>query len=309
MVRKSAVVENDLFEEEETEEVETRPAKAAKAAPAAPSKKLMRWDERLAAEAAETVEKEPPGGAGRKDWISFKGGVMALNDEDFPGDEVPVIILAHTNENVYYKHKYNPKKPEAPVCWAFNEIYEELSPEPDDVFEHQNAGGSCEDCEHNQWKKDPEDGKRRKACRQVRRLVVIVAGSFDENGKLVTDLGDIPSKDLAMVQVPITSGKFYKEFVKKVGEGLKRPPWGLVTRMWLERDKKDQFHINFDPVAKLKEEMMDDVMALREEALKIIDQPYEAVRERDDDDDDDDRKPAKRAARREEAPARAKRKY
>jgi hypothetical protein len=56
---------------------------------------------------------------------------------------------------------------------------------------------------------------------------------------------------------------------------LRRPPHGIVTRVRVVPDNKDQFKVVFEPLEKVPDELMGVIMKRHEDAMAVIDFPYQ----------------------------------
>lgn len=236
------------------------------------SRELTTWDEKLAKEAEIFAAKEKSGGG--QQIFSTQGGTLKLQDVEFPNDEMAVIILDAMFENIYYGgEKYDPDDPQPPVCFALNHDEDEMSPHENVIKINQEQANSCSDCEHNEW--GSADTGRGKACKNTRRLAMIPCGKFDKDGEFepFESAEDFESAGIAFMKLPATSITNYAKYIKQLFGALKRPPWAVMTRVALERDKKTQFKVTFEALDNVSDEFMDAVMQRREEAKASIDFP------------------------------------
>lgn len=230
-------------------------AKAEKKA----GKGMVKWDEELAryAQQAEKTESHV-GSAGN--YISTKGGRFSYQGTEMPSDTIRVIVVDHVICNSFYQGRYDPDNPSSPVCYALGREEDELQPhEQAEEPQHED----CDSCPMNQY--GSADVGRGKACKNGRRLALILADDMD----------DIGSAELAYLNIPPTSLKAWAGFVKSVAQTMKRPPFGVVTDITLEDDDKDQFHIAFSVVEKIDDtEVFEAIMAKREEAEAKLFEPF-----------------------------------
>lgn len=259
---------------------------------------VVKWDEELARQAQIASKQEESVATGQ--FFSIRGGQLSFNDSPIPGNAMAVVILDAVLENVYYEGEYDPDTPQSPVCFAFGRDDSEMTPH-EIVIKAGNAQSTegCAGCEHNEW--GSAERGRGKACRNTRRLALIPAGNFDDRGrfKLNTDQEHFESTSIAFMKLPVTSVKGYAAFVKQVAGALKRPPFGIVTKVSVVPDAKTQFKVVFEPIQPIPDTLMGAVMARHEEAGQTIDFPYTPP------DDEPAAKPA-RGAKGKAAPARGK---
>lgn len=240
------------------------------------SKAVATWDEELAkqAEIAAAAEAEASTGGGQ--FFSMRGGQLSWQDSPLPGNEMAVIIIDSIFENVFYEGRYDPDTPQSPTCFAFARTEDELAPH----IIVKEAGQAqcmeaCATCEHNEW--GSADTGRGKACSNTRRLAMIPAGTYDRNGnlQLFEDADHFATTTIGFMKLPKTSVKGYANFVKQVSGALKRPPFGIITRVAVVPDAKTQFKVTFKPIEKVSDELMSTIMQRREEVSSIIDFPYQ----------------------------------
>jgi hypothetical protein len=175
---------------------------------------------------------------------------------------------------VFYEGRYDPDVPQGPVCFAFGRDEKDLAPHKI-VVEGGNAQhDQCAGCPMNEFG-TAEVGKG-KACRNTRRLGMIPAGTFNAAGKfeLIEDEDHFASTAVGFMKLPVTSVKGYASFVKQVAGALRRPPFGIVTKVKIVPDPKSQFKVVFEPIMNLPDEVMGAIMQRHEEVKSTIDFPY-----------------------------------
>lgn len=259
------------------------------------------WDAELAKQAEIAAGLEASSGGGQ--FFSTRGGILSWQDAPLPGNEMVVVILDSIFENVYYQERFNAEVQTPPTCFAFAREEGDLAPHVivSDMGQHQSD--TCQNCEHNEW--GSADTGKGKACRNTRRLAMVPAGQITRSGdiELFEDPDHFASTTVGFMKLPVTSVKGYANFVRQVAGALKRPPFGIVTRVSVVPDAKTQFKVLFEPVEKLADELMPTIMERREEVMATIDFPYSL-------EVDDEPAPKQRAHKREaRAPRRQRRKY
>jgi hypothetical protein len=269
-------------------------------------KAIATWDEELAKAAEQAAEMEANAGGGQ--FFSTRGGILSWQDAPLPNNEMAVVVLDTIFENVFYEGDYDPEVPQGPTCFAFGRDEKELAPHSA-VIElgwAQSLDG-CHTCENNEWG-SANKGKG-KACRNTRRLAMIPAGNFDRDGKLelFEDEDHYASTAIGFMKLPVTSVKGYASFVKQVAGALKRPPFGIVTRVSVVPDPKTQFKVLFEPIMSLPDDIMGAVMQRVEEAKTVIDFPYQL--EEEESAPPPRAKTKKKTAVKKAAPRRGSRKY
>lgn len=250
---------------------------------------MVNWDEKLAqdAEIAAGVE----AGTGGGQFFSTQGGQLSWQDAPLPNNEMVVVVLDSIFDNVFYLDSYDPDNPSSPTCFALGRSEEDMAPHADVIEQgtHQSTT-TCDECEHNEW--GTADVGRGKACRNTRRLALIPAGTIDRDGdiELYEDPAHFSAAQIGYLRLPVTSVKAYANYVKQVAGVMKRPPYGIATKVSLVPDAKTQFKVVFEPLDKLDNELMGAVSERNEEAKSLIDFPYQL------DDEEEQQAPPKRAA-------------
>jgi hypothetical protein len=266
---------------------------------------LVKWDEELAKQAEVAAGMEANTGGGQ--FFSLKSGILSWQDAPLPNNQMAVVILDSVLENVFYEGKFDPDTPQGPMCFAFGREEKTLAPHQiviDAGNQQCGESGLCESCEMNEW--GSADTGRGKACRNTRRLALIPAGTFNQAGKfeLIEDDEHFESTAIGFMKLPVTSVKGYASFVKQVAGALRRPPFGIVTKVKVMPDPKSQFKVVFEPIMNLPDELMSAIMKRHEEAKSTIDFPYQP-------NDEEAPPPPKRGSRAAQKPVakRAARKY
>jgi hypothetical protein len=240
------------------------------------NKSLVKWEEQLAKDADVAASMEANAGGGQ--FFSLKGGILSWQDAPMPNNEMAVIILDHIFETAYYEGEYDANNPQGPVAFAFGRDEAKLTWHESSIPEL--AGKLCKDSEVCQW--GSADKGRGKAAKETRRLALIPAGNF-KNGKfeLIDDEAHYADTIIGFMKLPITSVKGFAGFVKQVAGTLRRPPHGIVTKVKVVPDPKNQFRVLFEPNENVPDELMGVVMKRREEVMQVIDFPYQPNEERE----------------------------
>jgi hypothetical protein len=223
---------------------------------------MIKWEEEMAKRANVAAAATA---AASGTFIGLKGGIISVDKNPVPRNELEAVVLSHCFENALYAGKYDPENPQPPICFAFGVatpdmafddvanlqgtmVPHETSAEPQGHMKREDAGkpgGSCATCWANQWASADEG--RGKACKNVRRLGLI-AGD-DESLKTSES---IAAEKVYYLKTPVTSSKNWDGYVKDVAKTLKRPPLGVVTKIGIQRDDKYQFLVVFDTVKKIE---------------------------------------------------------
>lgn len=215
-------------------------------------------------------------------WMTTQGGILSIDEEDMPGNQAYVIILDAVRENTYYPNKFNPDVPAPPTCYAFGRgsDAEEMGPHPSmqadlEFFQPQND--TCLGCPMNEW--GTADTGKGKACQNRRRLTLIPAGvaspirgSRDFEVDLFDDPMHYQTADVAFLKLPVTSTKEYAKYVTQLSASVRRPPHGVLTRIYLEPHAGDQYHVRFEMIEEVPDELAQIIMD-RHDA--VVDQPFQ----------------------------------
>lgn len=219
---------------------------------------VAKWDEELAslAQRAKGLEDSVSGG----NFISTKGGRLQYQGAEIPGNTMNVIIVEHILENHMYEGRFDPDTPQSPICFAFGEDEDEMSPhEKAESPQHE----TCKGCPFNEF--GTADTGKGKACKNIRRLALI-----PEDG-----MEDIEAAELAMIKVPVTSVKGWAGYVRQLADSMGRPPLGVITELSLVPDPKSQFKMQFKCVEKIEDgDVIQALIAKREQANTDLRIPY-----------------------------------
>lgn len=236
---------------------------------------VANWDQEMADAAAASAKMEE--GATGGQFISVKGGVMTMNDAPVKGNQLGVVIFDSVLENVFYPGEYDPDTPQSPTCFAFGRDEKQLAPHKlviENGTSEAGASGLCAGCPQNEFGTAAR-GKG-KACRNTRRLGMAAAGQFNDKGQfeLFDDAATLEAVSTVFMKLPVTSVKGYANFVKQISETLKRPPWGIVTRVSVTPDAKSQFKVNFEPIMNLPNDFLAVAKARSVSTASLIEFPY-----------------------------------
>ena len=250
-------------------------------------RQVTKYDERFAQMADAYAGEEQVGG----DFLSTRGGILTFQDEPLPGNQMAVVILDVVMERTFYAEKYDPSAEHnsPPICYAFGrmdgtEDLDDLAPHVSmqsdlNFFEPQND--ICKTCPNNEW--GSSDTGKGKACAERRRMAILPAGYYqpkrgsrDMELHLIDDPEHYASADIAYLKLNVMSVKDWARYVTDLASRLRRPPMGVITRVYLEPDPKSQFRVKFDMLEELPEELFDTIMDRHEEAKNGIIFPYRA---------------------------------
>lgn len=214
--------------------------KKAPAAKASTSRALSVWEEKMAA-AADKSAKQEKDVSGLK-GISTRNGVLTVDEQPVPGNELDVVVLVAVHENQYHTKPYDPNVPQIPDCYAFGDPDAEdpegeMAPHEEAEDRQGDDAGLCANC----WANDMGSAAvgRGKACKNVRRLALVTADA-------IGSAEDLKDTEVRVLKVPVMSVKGWALYVKNtLKEELRRPYWGVVTTVKVVPDAKSQFRITF----------------------------------------------------------------
>ncbi len=234
---------------------------------------IVKWDEELAKQAEIAAGMEANTGGGQ--FFSLKSGVLSWQDVPMANNQMAVVILDSILETTYYEGEYDPDMPQSPTAFAFGRDEKTLAwhENSDPKF----AGKLCSESELCQW--GSAERGRGKAARETRRLALIPAGTFNQMGKceIIDDEEHFASAAIGFMKLPVTSVKGYASFVKQVAGTLRRPPFGIFTKVKVIPDPKTQFKVLFEPIMNIPDELMGVIMTRHKEAVATIDFPYQPI--------------------------------
>lgn len=233
------------------------------------------WKEKLAIMAKDQAAKERPSVS----KISLRAGQLKYGDQPVKGNVLPCIVLLAAHRNTYYTTAFDPNNLANPACFSVsvegeNMVAHENVPDenipPDDPKKPRTAPRTCEGCAFNAWESDPKGG-RGKACKEGRRLIILPADAAEsaEAAK---------AAEMAIIDIPVTSGKNYSNFVNGLAAAAGVPPWAALTNVSTQPDAKTQFKVTFTPTSVIEDEaVLEALHARMAEAERIALQPYDEV--------------------------------
>lgn len=259
-----------------------------------PGTGIAKWDEELARQAELSAKMEANAGGGQ--FFTTNGGVLAWQDAPMPGNQMAVIILDSVLENVFYEGAYDPDNIQGPTCFAFGRDEQKMTPHELVVTAGNAQYGAaklCHGCPQNDF--GTAIVGKGKACKNTRRLAMIPAGNFDQRGRfqLIKDVEHFETTAFGYMKLPVTSVKGYAGFVKQISGALRRPPHGIITKVLVKPDPKNQYVVLFEPIQNVPDEIMGAIMKRHEEARSVIEFPYQPA----DAAEKPSKKPSKKAAK------------
>jgi len=204
------------------------------------------WAEELAQAAKDVSAVETPSIAN----VSFRSGVLSIGGQPQPGNTLECIVVETAFERSLYDGPFDPNRIKNPICFALKEATKEddagMSPHENSLHPQNET---CSGCPMNEWGSAGE-GRRGKACKEVRRLALIPADKLE-------NVDDIRSAELAMAKIPVTSVSNWSNYVHHVSAVHSVPYWAVVTKISVQPHIKNQFEVLFEVV-----DGVDDVEAL-----------------------------------------------
>lgn len=223
------------------------------------------WEEQMKADARAQISAERPALA----FMSLKSGVMSIGDEPVPGNEINAIVVATVSENTWYKDRYDPNVKANPACYALGEGKAEDLVPMTEAKEPQHT--DCKTCSKFEWGSDPNGG-RGKACKERRRLALMAPDGGAE---------------LVILSIPPTSLKNWANHVSRVVATTGKSTAGVVTRIKVVPNAKNQFEVKFEIVDMVPDAALPSVMSHKAEALAAMTSPYPEM-------DEEEKAPAKK---------------
>lgn len=223
---------------------------------------LTLWEEEMAQAAVAQASNEKP--MGFNSSISFKNGRMAIDGEVVKDDELAVVILAVVHENQYYKQAYDANKIQTPDCYSIGLEDESMAPHGESDDKQGDDEGLCNGCWAN--KMGSAEQGRGKACKNVRRIVVVPADALES-------VAAFEQAEMRTAKIPVMSVKGLGHYMRsKLQEEIKRPTWGVVTMMSVVPDKKAQFLVQFafEELVNFDQDLYNAVKKRAAEAQKML---------------------------------------
>jgi hypothetical protein len=222
-------------------------------------------------------------------FLSTRGGTLSFGDEQMPGNQACVIILDAVKENTFYGAKFDPDNRQPPICYAFGRGAEDdMGPHESmqvDLNYFEPQAEACATCKWNEW--GSADKGKGKACQNRRRLALIPAGFYnakrgsrDFDLEIINDPNHFKTADIAFIKLPVLSVKEFSKFVNDVSANFRRPPHGVIARLWVEPDPKAQYKVCFEVIEALPDELTPIIMARHEAAMTSVVQGYRVPEEK-----------------------------
>ena len=227
------------------------------------STEIVNWEKQMEdmAKAQAALERPNVGN------ISLKSGFLTYMDTPMPGNKMNAVIVAAAFERKYYAGQYDPAKIVIPDCFALSADSE---PEAPHEASQNKQAEACVTCPMNEWG-SAGNGRKGKACKEVRRLALIPADDLKD--------GAIMKAPLALMSIPVTSVANWKKYVQSVSAEYSRPTFGVLTEIKVVPHAMKQFEVQFRTLASVNEQFLSDVYARHQSAMEILLKPYELIEE------------------------------
>lgn len=222
------------------------------------------WEDAVKAKALEMQRRAESISTGSK-YISFKGGLITLDEVPVPGNKMELIVLSFLAENAWYEKSYNAAVKQKPACFALykDDSMGEMVPHPD--VPHP-ISENCHDCPKFQWRSDPSGSGKGKACKTRVRLAVMSG--------YVNTVEEVKAAEIRLCLLPVTSVKGFNKFLSSCFNLHQAPPFSLVSELSLVPDAATQFKVVVIPKVKVATPLMSAVYDKVLEAEKLVSYSY-----------------------------------
>lgn len=237
------------------------------------SKEVVNWEEQMLADAeiARGMEKN----VGGTPFFKTQGGVLNFQGQNIPGNVIAAVVLDSIMENILYEDGFDDKKRSPPICFAYGRNEEEIKPHESVVTRGQDQNEQCAGCPMNRY--GTADKGRGKACSNRRRLLLVPGGTIhpktDEFTAFKTTK-DFAGVDQGFLSIPPTALKAWASYVQSVFLDMKRPPYGVYTKITLDRDAETQIKFTFELLGKIPNDLMPFIYQQHEKAMTEIETPH-----------------------------------
>lgn len=240
---------------------------------------VVNWQDQMEREAKEASQQERAAASS----ISLRAGVISYQGNPVPNNKLQVVILDSCLERSLYEGSFDPDNIRSPVCYALAKSsirdnkwgFYDVKP-ADNVMKRQNE--TCEGCPKDKWGSQIKDGKpaKGKACQERRRLLLIPAREAEQ-----LQPENILSAEVALLRMPVTSVRFWGQFVNNCAALMGRPPHGIITEISTAPDIKHQFNVTFQAKTKLPDDSLAAISKKREMVQSILMKGYDPQEEKE----------------------------
>jgi hypothetical protein len=201
--------------------------------------------------------------------LKIKAGMLLYRDTPVPGNKLDVIVVGSAFLRTYYEDRYDANNIKAPNCFS-------LSLDGEDMVPHENIeepiNPTCAGCPNDKWGSDPHSpSKKGKACKEMRRFIVIPANAVAED--------NVRTAEMATIRIPVMSVKNWGNYVNEIATAYSRPPWGMLTEISVVPNQRSQWEVKFTPKGIVEEKYLADVWGRFETAKQLLLTPYDETEE------------------------------
>ena len=198
------------------------------------STEVVSYEDQLAkmADAAVAAERS----AATNVFLSAKGGILTYRSNPLVGNSINVVVLASPVERLFYADGYDPTKPAGPACFSLALQAVGMAPS---ALATGPQHATCQGCPQDQWGSAAKGTRKGKACRETRRLLLLTEDSIESVEK-------VQGAEIAAFRPPVTSLASYATYVQRIATVNRRPLAGVVTKLSIVPDPKNQFRMQLD---------------------------------------------------------------
>ena len=226
-------------------------------------------------EAAAQVAAKTEQSTGGGNFFSIRAGQLSYQKNPVPNNTIACIAVDFIFANVLYEAGvWDADNPPPVLCFGFGVDEEDLAPHEIVVKAGQAEHNVCAGCPQNAWG-TATTGKG-KQCRNKRRLALLPAGTFDAAGRfqMEEDPAYYQATPIGYLDIPPTATKNWGIYVKQIASTLKRPPYGVITKMTVSPDPKTQVRVTFEPIDRVPAHLIEAILKRRTETQSFIQFPF-----------------------------------
>jgi hypothetical protein len=231
------------------------------------------WEAYLANQAKETAASVKP----TSSVISLRSGIVSYQGVQVPDNRLNLVVIDFAVEHTLYLSAYDPDNITSPDCFALGRAGTDADMAPHEAVKEPQSE-KCEDCPNFQWGSDPRGG-RGKACQERYRLSCVPESALESGDALL-------AAEVALVKLPVTSGKLWSQYLQTVASLHARPEWGVITTLSAKPDPKTQFKAIFEVAGLVPFEddpsLFTAMQKKRELAANILMKPYDPPSEEEE---------------------------
>lgn len=229
---------------------------------------VTNWQKELAVKCEQTLITEKHM-AGDQQFISIQQGQFIFDGSPLKNNQIIAVIADSIIENTLYTTAYNSDNIVSPECYALGRVESQLKPHE---LAEKPASEMCVTCPNYQWGSGNGKGK---ACKNKRRLALLLAGFTNDDGKVeLTTVKELSASPFAFMRIPVTSVKSFSSYTRKIVMTTKLPLFCMVTKITAIPDTKTIVQLKFEPVQRVPDEWLQAVVERNNEAEEMISFPY-----------------------------------